>query len=570
MLRHIETAMSVLGLSVMAALVAEYGFGWAPAASGAAHAAEFAAAYLFCALQALKLFAVPSALRYLARNWLDFTLVFLMLFQLAAGFGVQGSAEYQYLLDEGSKLPLASISLVFVQCYFLAVAVLESPLLHRLLLRLKLSPAPLLAASFLLLIAGGTLLLKLPRAAAHGAELSWVDALFTAASAACVTGLTTVDPGSSFSALGQFALLCLIQLGGLGILSFTAFIAIFSGESLSEAAPLKELFDADNLAELRTFILRLVGVAFLAEAAGAALLYQALAPQVADPFLRFFHALFHSVSAFCNAGFSLYRDNMHSLRGDLTAMSTLMALMLAGAIGYPILVYLPRTLSRAARGKFSKVSAHIKTVLAANFILIAGGGLLFLLCENGGLLSGMSLRQRLLAALFMPVTARTTGFQIFDLGGLGLFSVIVLITLMFIGGAPASAAGGLKVTGAAALWARFRSLFTGSREMSVFGERLGSGVVSKAALIAALLAVSALSASVLVWLLEPVTYAQALFEAVSAVCTVGLSMGITSSLSAASKLVLIACMFLGRVGPVLVVLLYNSGHEQKDEAVILG
>ena len=570
MLKGIEAVMMAIGLSVMAALLVEYGFGWAPVPTSLMHGAEFFAAYVFCGLQTAKLFFVPAPFRYLAKNWLAFALVFLMLFQLVAGLCVEATAEYRYLINTGNKLPLASISLAFVQCYFLAVAAMESTLLHRLLLRLQLSPAPLLATSFALLILAGTAALKLPLAAEAATRLSWLDALFTATSAACVTGLATVDPGTSLSALGQFVLLCLIQLGGLGILSFTAFMAIFSGEGLRESASLKALFDTDSQSELRTFLLRLFAVTFVVEGAGAFLLYNAMQGQVPDPFLRVFHALFHSVSAFCNAGFSLYRDSLSAFITAPAVLFVMMGLMLAGAIGYPVLIYLPRTLSRAVRGKFSKVSSHIKVVLLMNMLLVAAGAALFLFFENSGTLRGLSASAKFNAALFMPITARTTGFQLFDLGGLGLFAILLMVALMFIGGAPASASGGIKVTAVAVLWAKAHAGIRGTGELELGGEKIGDSLFAKATAIAALLIGLAGVASLLLWLLEPQPYVKTLFEAVSAVNTVGLSMGITPSLAPASKLILILCMFLGRIGPVLIVVSFNASRPHKKEPILLG
>ncbi|HOX21886.1 MAG TPA: potassium transporter TrkG, partial [Elusimicrobiales bacterium] len=206
----------------------------------------------------------------------------------------------------------------------------------------------------------------------------------------------------------------------------------------------------------------------------------------------------------------------------------------------------------------------------ANLLLIAAGAALFFLFENNGTLRELSASAKLYASVFMPVTARTTGFQLFDLGGMGTLSTLLILTLMFIGGAPASAAGGIKVTAAAALWTQATALLRGSCEPKLCGEKLGPSLLAKAAAVALLLCGVSVAASLLLWLLEPQPYMKVLFEAVSAINTVGLSMGITPSLSPASKAILIICMFLGRIGPILIVISHNTRSPHKDEPVLLG
>lgn len=575
-LRRLELAMLAIGGAALAGLVAEYGFGVTAGTAVRLHAGELAGVYLFCFLQALKLAFVPKPGRYLRLHWFEFALVFIILFQLAALAGLERTPEYRYLSQHGSPAPLAAAGLVIVQVYFLMVGLLRSTMLQTLLLRLRLQPAATMAVSFAALILLGTLALKLPRSVAQGRELTWLDALFTATSAACVTGLTVVDTGSHFSALGQCLILVGIQLGGLGIFTFTAFIAVFSGRGLAggEVRDIGILLEARSLKDIRRMLTRIVLLTFGIEAFGALLLFDAMRPALPDPFLRAFYAIFHSVSAFCNAGFSLYADSIARFRAGTYAMLTFMGLILAGSVGYPVLIELPRALRGLLLGRWQGLSRHVRIVLAANAALIAAGAPLFYLAESRGLLRGLGHEEAWLSAVFIPITARTCGFQTMDLAALSLPAWALLLGLMLIGGSPNSAAGGFKTTVLALSWARLRAAARGG-EVALAGRPVDPAVLEKGRWVlrgvsgtAFVLALLLLASSA-----GPGGFLALVFEAVSATGTVGLSMGATAGLSSFGKLAIIAGMFLGRVLPACLVLSWVTRHPEAQpprDAILVG
>lgn len=562
----IELAMGTIGAAAAAALVVEYGVGVSPQLAARLHTYQLAAAWLFCVLQALKLAFVRRPGHYLSRRWLDFVLVSALAFQLLSARALEATPEFEYLLRHGAPAPLAATSLALVQAYFAAVGVLRSSLLQSLLFKLRLHPAQTVMLSFVALIAAGTAALKLPRALAAGQSLTVGEALFTAVSAACVTGLSVVDTGRTFSMTGQVILLVLMQAGGLGILTLTAFAAVLGGELLgSQARALGSIFEAQSLREVRAMVLKIVSLTLAVEALGAMLLYRELETHVADPSLRAFHAVFHSVSAFCNAGFALYPDSLARFAGDAGTMATFCALIVAGSLGYPVMSRLPATAARLLSGRWRETPDHDRVVLTATALLVAGGAGAFFVLERNGLLAGRQLSQAIWESIFIPITTRTCGFQTFDLGTLAGPSLALLLGLMMIGGAPASSAGGLKVTAAALLL---------SRAAATAGWRPAwhdEGAWEKARLVIAGVVAAAAASSVALILFEDGPPRRLVFEAVSAVGTVGLSMGATSELGPAGRVVAMAGMFMGRVGPACLALSWALRHpHRRPDSVMVG
>lgn len=573
-LRVLDAGMLAIGGAAMLALLAEYGFGAAGETARWLHVGEFAAAYLFCFLQVSKLGFVPSARRYLRRNWFEFALVLVITFQLFAARGLEQTPEYAYLSRHGSPAPLAAASLVIAQLYFLAVGAVQSTFLQRCLLRLHLKPAATMAASFAATIGLVALGLLLPMSAAPGRDISWVDALFTATSAVCVTGLTVVDTGTAFSALGQCLILAGIQVGGLGILTLTAFAAVFSGEGLlgQEAREIGFLMEARNIKELRRLVVNVVLLAALVEAAGALLLYGPMGWHVRDPFLRAFYAVFHSVSAFCNAGFGLFPDSLGRFRGSTIAMGVFMMLITCGSIGFSTLQGLPRAVRKLLNGRWKEVPRHVRVVLSVNAALVSLGAAAFYLLERDGFMRGMGAEELLLNSLFIPVTARTCGFQTFDLGAMGALSACLVIALMWVGGSPGSTAGGFKTTVLAVGLAGLRARLTG-RPAVLAGRPVDQALREKSHLVFTGLTACIAIGAVSLMTMGAGSLIQAVFEAASAVGTVGLSMGITPGLSAPAKLLLVACMFAGRVLPAYLVLRWlsrNPGVPAGEDPVGVG
>ncbi len=433
-------------------------------------------------------------------------------------------------------------------------------------------PHFVILASFVLLIGAGTGLLLLPRATYAGG-LTPVDALFTSASASCVTGLTVVDTRTAFTPFGHAILLALIQAGGLGIMTLTTFFAFaFTGGTLRQYASLQSLVGDQSLGRIRATLAEIALVTLGFEAAGAAVLYRHLPESLVPESGRLFSAVFHSVSAFCNAGFALHGMNLAApgLGENVVVQSTIMVLVVAGGLGFPVLAAIGGVLARRRR----RVGLHVQMVLTVSgLLLVLGTAGLFLLDPAGGAL-GNTRGERLLSAAFQSVSARTAGFNTVDVAGLAPAALFVVLLLMWIGGSPASTAGGVKTTTVAVALLTVLSIAGGKGRVELFRRRLGDSSIQRA-FATVIVSVFLLSASVLALLaFEKKPLLDLAFEAVSALSTVGLSTGITPTLGMPSKLLLSGLMLAGRVGLLGCVLAVtprrrDARHEYAREDVLV-
>ncbi len=413
----------------------------------------------------------------------------------------------------------------------------------------KLSPNRIIALGFLGIIMGGALLLMLPAANRGGHSLSFLDSLFTAVSATCVTGLVVADTWTQFTLLGQLILLVLIQVGGLGYMTMVLMASMLLGRKigLRQRSLMLESVSADRLSDTLTLLRYILRGTAAIEGIGAVLLALRFVPELG--LLRgLWYAVFHSVSAFCNAGFDLmgFREPYSSLTyyvRDPLVNLTVCALVLLGGLGF--LVW------RDVWEKglhFRRYSLHAKIMLTATAALTAGGTLLFWLAERGNLLAGMSPAGQALAALFQAVSPRTAGFNTVDLASLTSGGGLLTIVLMFIGAGPGSTGGGVKVTTVVVCLLTLAAYIRGRREVGTFNRRLDEGQIHRAAAGVTLYMVLALSGGFLILATQPFPLQDALFEVFSAMSTVGLSTGITRDLSPLNRAVLIVMMYCGRVG----------------------
>ncbi|MGV1100935.1 TrkH family potassium uptake protein [Thiovibrio sp. JS02] len=438
----------------------------------------------------------------------------------------------------------------------------------------KIPPFSLPILFFALIICVGATLLHIPGSHA-AAPLSWTDAFFTATSAVCVTGLTVVDTGSFFSLQGQSIIVILIQLGGLGIMTFTGlFYYLWRKQvSLTDKIAVGQSLLHDPGFHLGTFLLRIVLWTFLIEAAGGVAIHL-LSPGGFPPFF----AIFHAISAFCNAGFGLYGDSLTAWQGNWPINLVIMALIILGGLGFSVIVelhtYTASRLTRAGtRRKKSHLSWYALLVIKTSFFLILAGAAAIYCAEFFGGKPAMPTATSLLAALFQSVTCRTAGFNTLPIGEMSNVSLLIMIMLMFIGGAPGSCAGGIKVTSFRVLTAFLLAQFKG-RDQAVIGTRAASRQsVNKALILFIFAAIIIMLATLVLNISEggplphPMTRGLAMeifFEVVSAFGTVGLSTGLTPQLSPFGKWVVILLMFLGRLGPI--VFLATIQSLQKKEA----
>jgi len=421
-----------------------------------------------------------------------------------------------------------------------------------------LSPASTLALFFAVSILSGALLLATPLAST-GPSMSFVDALFTATSAQCVTGLTVVDTGTAFTLFGQLVILILIQLGGLGITTFSVYLFVYlrTGVGLRDRWIIHETLLHTPVRSLRDLVQAVIHLTLFIEAVGAILLALVFVPRFGWG-EGLYYAVFHSISAFCNAGFALFSDNLIGFRNDPIVNLTIMLLIILGGIGFLVINELLDIRQRMRSRRRWRLSLHSKLVLVTTTLLIIGGWITIFLLEIGnGAFRETSLGEALWISLFQSVTTRTAGFNSIDLNALGVPTIFLLIALMFIGASPGSTGGGVKTTSLAVFVAALYSRLKGYRVTSVFKRTIPEETVNKTftLFLLAALWIGVMTFFVLLVEASGLSAAQShgllldyLFEVVSAFGTVGLSLGVTSKLTVMGKLLITLLMFVGRIG----------------------
>lgn len=450
------------------------------------------------------------------------------------------------------------IVLTVVQIYLLFIVGVKIVQVLPEILSKNQNPAQLVLISFISAILAGMLLLMLPSATVDGDGLGFIDALFMSTSAVCVTGLIVVDTATHLTFFGQAVILLLIQIGGIGVITFATFLALYlaGGLGLIERNVLQHVISGEEVRTISKTLKHIVLITFSVEFIGFVSYYIGWADTFADTGQRIWFSLFHAVSAFCNAGFSVYTN---SLSDPLNATSipinaTTMILIIVGGIGFTTIWEFITRISNKPLKK--KLSIHSIIVLKMTAFLIISGTAAVLLLEWNGLLADYSFSDKLLFSAFQSVTSRTAGFNTLDTGALSAGTTMVIITLMIIGASPSSTAGGLKTTTVYALYKAVIANITGKGIIEISNRTLPNSVVFRA-ITAVFLAFSVmLTGLIILSATEDFTFLDLLFEQVSAFMTVGLSRGITSGLSPVGKSVLIFSMFAGRVGMLTVAIAF--------------
>jgi Trk-type K+ transport system membrane component len=435
----------------------------------------------------------------------------------------------------------------------------------------RMNPAMMLAISFMVFILIGSGLLMMPRCVQPGVNLSWIDSLFTATSAVCVTGLTTIDVSATFTWLGQLVVMMLIQVGGLGVMTITSFFALFfmGNTSLYDQVLVRDMVSSKSLASLWSTLLNIFGFTAFIEMVGALTIFLNVHGTIGlDVSHEVFFSVFHSVSAFCNAGFSIYRDGLSSpvlMTGHCWLYIIISLLIILGGIGYPVLVNMKIVVLKRIRliwrwlsgSRYIGISIpnlydlNTKIVLRTTALLIVLGTLSLGFFEWNNTFDGMLPHEKMTQAFFNAVSPRTAGFISVNLGNMCIQSIIIYTILMWIGGASQSTAGGVKVNAFAVAFLNIRAIIRGSTRVEFAGRELSLDSIRRAN-VAVFSSMFVLLAFVFaITIIEPNLPLKAIvFECVSAFGTVGSSLGITSELKDASKVLIVLLMFLGRVGVV--------------------
>ncbi|QQX77511.1 MULTISPECIES: TrkH family potassium uptake protein [Aequorivita] len=465
---------------------------------------------------------------------------------------------------------LANYETSLVETFFNARYVIEYGLLFyffirltfllRIIYSLYFNPAILFVGSFAIIALAGTFLLLLPSATTHG--ITFTDALFTATSATAVTGLIVVDTAKDFTPFGQTIIMILFQIGGLGMLTFTSFFAYFfkSGASFKESLYMKDILGHEKLNSVMRTVMQIVAFSLILEAIGAFFIYHSLAH--IDSFKsRGFFAVFHAISAYCNAGFSLASDGLYDtgLRFNYYMQWVVMALIVFGGLGYHIAYNIIQYFRKFISNLFSKndqvfisrvINLNTKIVLYTTIILIVGGAAFFLFSEQQtNLLSHKTIFGKFTTAMFSSVTSRTAGFNTVDMSNFTIPGILFMIFLMWVGASPASTGGGIKTTTFALATLNIFAIARDKKYIEIGTRRIATEAVHRAFAIISISLASIGTGILLVLIFDPeFSLIQIAFEVFSAFSTVGLSLGITSQLSEYSKYVIIFLMFFGRIG----------------------
>jgi len=617
----LNAILATAGLAAVAALVLEYGFREPlPITRGFLHAAEAVIVAVFVTDRFVRLGLARRRRDYLRENWIDFALMGLAAAAVAVSFQLRGKI-----------LPAGALYVLITQAYLLTALLLRAISVNLLFTGSGIHPTWLLIGSFAFMILFGSGLLMLPAATPPASPISYQDALFTATSATCVTGLIVRDTGADFTPFGQAVILVLIQLGGLGIMLFGTMLAMLIGRGLSVRGSnvLGEMLATERIGLLGRVVAFVVVVTLCLELIGAVGFYPMVASShgvesaPAETARAIWYSVFHSVSSFCNAGFSLYSNNMtegvragwaQPLRDHWQILGVMAPLIVLGGLGFPVLqdsaAYARDTLRRliyrlrpAGRRRGSdlsrpRLSLHSKIVITASASLIVLGavGLLCLeprstgrqevvgrhpllgpISNQKGDWARMKPTRRLREAVFQSITARTAGFNTIDVAELSDAGKLWLCGLMVVGGSPASTAGGMKTVTLALLVLTAYCVLRRRRELEAFRRSISSELLGKAITLGVLYLGLVLSITLLLCVAMRPGYRliDLFFEACSACGTVGLSTGVTKSLNDFGKYVIVAGMFIGRLGPLTLLLALTSKmrHVQytyPSENVVIG
>lgn len=437
----------------------------------------------------------------------------------------------------------------------------------------RFSPSQLIALTFVGLILAGAVLLMLPIASTDGSSLSFVDALFTATSASCVTGLVVVDTGTYFSVFGQLVVIALIQLGGLGLVLFATLFSVVMRKKidLQSRLNIQASLNQNELDGVVRMSLRIAKYTAAIEAFFGTVLALRFFPEYGLKGIYF--GYWHAVSAFCNAGFDLFGhyQSLTAFVGDPVVNLSICLCIILGGLGFSVM----RDVLK--KRNFRQLKLHSKLVLTvtATLIVVGTAVIAFLEWHNPGTLGSLSGSDALWASFMQSVSPRTAGFNTIDMNALRIPTMIFIILLMFIGASPASTGGGIKTTTFALILLNISQVVRGRSECEIFGRRVGNDTIFQAFAITSMSILWVVSATLLVTCLEDTSFLYALFEVVSAFATVGLSTGLSQHICTASKIILILSMYAGRVGFMTFALALTAQKPEKHihypkENIIIG
>lgn len=575
LLKWISRLFLLGSVLVLVGMVLDFGFDLGTRGRAIWERVDFVVLVFFFFQYPIRLLLADNRKHFLRRYWFQGVVVLFILLEMIWMSMTYGYNVLSFYFSDLRAVLLTKITVVVTQALLLATIIGEALHMNRRVARLRFHPAQTMLLSFLLVILAGALMLMMPKSLADGAELSFVDALFTATSATCVTGLAVVDTGTHFTRNGQIILLVLIQIGGLGLMTLSSFLALFfaGGVGLRERVLLMDMLNLDRLSAITGTLRSIVFLTLIVEGIGAFFLFLFCRESELLFEDRVFHAVFHSVSAFCNAGFSLNSDSLVGYSKSPGVLFTFSFLIIIGGLGFGVIqevLKLPR--KKIKGGPYRRhFSVQSKVVLLTTASLLVGGMILFMFLTpwREGIMT------QLMDSWFNSVTTRTAGFNHVDFAAFGISATMVVCFLMFVGASPGSTGGGMKTSTLAILLGSMYSTLKGRRRITMFYRNIPSLVVHRALIIFSF-SITMLGLFLFaLTITEEAPFLDIIFEVVSAFSTTGLSRGLTGDLSTMGRIILCFAMFTGRLGPLTLAFAVTVPRgdrrvEYPDETLMVG
>ena len=543
--KYIYGITVLAGIAAIVSLVAQYGFYLSPGALDAFRHVDLGIAFLFVLSYLLRIFTSTDKWKTIRATPFEALLFIVFVLSLI----LEGIIQWR-ILSSDFALNYIKIYYIVVQIYLVSNMLLALTRNRENWLFISLHPSRVFLFSFFIVIVLGVLLLKLPRATYH--SISLVDAIFISTSAVCVTGLTPVNVLNTFTPVGQGVILFLFQIGGLGIVTLTSFIALLFQQKgsfrLRDQVILMEILDDTNLSKLGDILRSIIRLTLFFELIGAVILWLRWGNFGLSPGRRIFTAVFHSVSAYCNAGFSNLQNGLESVgyNRDPVTMVTVMILIILGGLGFYTLkdVLIER---KIRSNNIHRFTLQKRMILGISGALILAGGI-FVTAVQWTSWGDMPGWLKVMNGFFTSITSRTAGFSTINVGALSMPAIIMIMLLMYIGAAPNSTAGGIKVTTFGALLAASWAFIRGKDRVEIGWNTLPMTTIRRSYIVLLVSLALIFTAMLLLSFVEDAAFTDLLFEVVSAFGTVGLSRGVTPLLSEFGKLVITVVMFIGRVG----------------------
>ncbi len=500
---------------------------------------------------------------YMLANWFE-TFIMLTIFIDVLGFLILGGHPIVVFFERIGMPGMSDYYNMFIQLYFLMILLMEIGKVSSRIGIFRLGPSGLLSLSFIFLILSGSGFLMLPEMTTHG--IRYIDALFTSTSACCVTGLTVKNVAMDFTTKGHTVIMFLVQFGGINIISFATFFATFykNASGLRYQSIMKDIVSSD-ISDTRSTLRKVILFSFTIELIGAALLFLSWPNYVYFNSLgqKIYYCVFHAVSGFNNAGFALFSNNLvdGGMRFAYNVQLVIAALIFFGGIGFLVLedLFSWKRIRERHRIKWKRLTIHSRIALYYSIGLVIAGTLFFFIIERNTSLQEHSAYGAFVVSLFQSVTCRTAGFNSVNFAGLSQATLLFMIFLMYVGASPVSTGGGIKTTTFAVIIKSAIATIRGKKNVEIFRHNISFETIDKAYSIILFSVILIFTSTLLLTLSNPhIPVLHLLFEEVSAFGTVGLSVGITPTLNDFSKYILIASMYIGRIGPLTLAIAVTS------------